>query len=308
MSKATPDALDLELLRSFQAVARLGTLAAAAQERYRTVGAISMQLKRLEASLGTRLLERGRRGVTPTPAGAALLREARPLLQMHDAMLARFTGRGLSGTVRFGMPEDYARELISGLLPEFSANHPDVVLEAVTAPSGELARALQRGEMALAVLLDRPHQLPGGAALWQTQPVWAGPRQGDLTELSSLPMALHPADCPYRMLAIEALESLSEGPRRWHPVFTSSSIHAIESAVEAGLAVSVLDRERLTPAMRELGPADGLPRLSAGEARLHVGSRIEPGSRQAVDALAQLLIDRLRPGGPWRKPPERPDK
>lgn len=290
-------ALDLELLRSFQAAARLGTLAAAAEQRHRTVGAVSMQLKRLEESLATRLLERGRRGVTPTPAGEALLRESQALLRLHDTILARFTGRGLSGRVRFGMPEDFARELIGGVLPDFVASHPDVVLEAVTAPSGELARRLQRGELTLAVLLDRPHRLPGGEALWRTQPVWAGPRQGSLTENVSLPLALHPEDCPYRAMALEALEKAGRG---WHGVFTSTSIHAIESAVEAGLAISVLDRERLTPSMRELGAEDGLPALPRGSARLHVANRIDADSGPAVKALAALLRERLYHRGPWR--------
>lgn len=298
MSEVVPSTLDLESLRSFLAVAQLGTLAAAAEQRHRTVSAISMQIKRLEERLATRLLIRSARGMTLTPAGEALMREARALLGQHDRLLARFTGQGLSGKVRFGMPEDFARELVGQILPEFLAQHPDVLLEAVTATSGELARRLERGELTLALLLDRPHRLEGGQPLWRTSPVWAAAREYVLDPTQPLPLGLHPVDCPYRAIGIEALEAEE---RAWYAVFTSTSVHALETAVEAGLSISVLDRERLTPAMRELGPADGLPALTGGEAQLHLGKRMSAASKPAVEALAALLHERLYLRGLWRE-------
>lgn len=297
MIETQAPALDLELLRSFQAAAQLGSLAAAATQRHRTIGALSMQIKRLEGALGTRLLERGPRGVIPTASGEALLQESRELMRLHDAVLSRFSGRGLGGRVKLGVPEDYARELLTGVLPEFTARHPDVLLEAVTATSGELARRLGRSQLALAVVLDRPRPLQGGEPLWETAPVWAGPRVGRLTERRSLPLALHEVECPYRALAVDSLEAVR---RAWHAVFTSTSIHAVESAVEAGLAISVIDRERLTPAMRELDVDDGLPALRPCQARLHFARHIEAASRPAVEALAALLGERLKGRGPWR--------
>mgnify|MGYP001627746704 CR=1 FL=1 len=290
-------ALDLELLRSFHAIAQLGSLAAAASQRHKTVSAVSMQVKRLEDALGSRLLERGSRGMTLTPTGEALLHESRELLNLHDAMVARFTGRGLGGKVRLGLPEDYARELLTGVLPDFIAHHPNVLLEAVTATSGELARKIKRSELALAVLLDRPHSLTGGEPLWQTTPVWVGPRIGRLTDRDSLPLALHEVDCPYRELATETLEKAG---KPWHAVFTSTSIHAVENAVEAGLAIGVIDRERVTSSMRELGDEDGLPPLPTCQAQLHFAKRIDANSRLAVEALAVLLRERLVGRGPWR--------
>ncbi|WP_192035824.1 LysR substrate-binding domain-containing protein [Halomonas sp. YLGW01] len=298
MSETSSGTLDLESLRSFLVVAQLGTLAAAAEQRHRTVSAISMQIKRLEERLATRLLIRGARGMTPTPAGEALLREARALLGQHDRLLARFTGQGLSGRVRFGMPEDFARELVGQILPEFLARHPDVLLETVTATSGALAKRLERGELTLAVLLDRPYRLEGGEALWRTSPVWAAAREYVLDPEQPLPLGLHPVDCPYRAIGLEALEA--EG-RSWYAVFTSTSVNALETAVESGLAIGVLDRERLTPAMRELGPADGLPALTGAEVRLHLGQRMSAASKPAVEALAALLHERLYQRGLWRE-------
>ncbi|SHK88381.1 LysR substrate-binding domain-containing protein [Halomonas caseinilytica] len=290
MAEGISDSLDLEALRSFVAVARLGTLAAAAEQRHRTVSALSMQIKRLEARLDTTLLIRGARGVSPTPSGEALLGEARELLRRHDGLVARISGRGLSGRVRFGMPEDYASRLVGRLLPDFLARHPDVVLEAVTAPSGELARRLERGELSMIVALDRPHRLSGGEPLWRSTPVWAGARELVLTPEQPLPLALHPEDCPYRQLGVEALSAMD---RPWHAVFTSTSIHAVETAVESGLAVSILERDRLTPAMRELGAAEGLPVLRGCEAQLYYGRQVSAASWPAVEALGELVKRQL---------------
>ncbi|WP_346796812.1 LysR family transcriptional regulator [Halomonas sp. Bachu 37] len=297
MSEPTAPTLDLELLRSFQAAAQHGSLAAAARERHRTLSAISMQIKRLEDALDTQLLERGSRGVTPTAVGEALLQESRELLRIHDGMLSRFSGRALVGKVRLGLPEDYAREMLGNVLTDFMAYHPDVLLEVVTATSGELARQMSRSQLALSVMLDRPHALPDGEKLWETTPVWAGPKVGEITARAYLPLALHEVDCPYRALAMDALQAMG---KPWHAVFTSTSIHAIEKAVEMGLAISVLDRERLTPAMRELGEAEGLPPLKPCVAKLFFARHIEPGSRAAVEALATLLREHLSVRGPWR--------
>ncbi|WP_227370503.1 LysR family transcriptional regulator [Halomonas sp. M20] len=302
MSEASLGTLDLESLRSFMVVTQLGTLAAAAEQRHRTISAISMQIKRLEERLNTQLLIRGARGVSPTPAGEALLREARELLRQHDNLLARFTGRGLSGKVRFGLPEDYARELVGQVLPEFLGSHPNVLLEAVTATSGELSRQLERGELTLAILLDRQNRLKGGEPMWTTAPVWAAPREMRLDEGQPLALALHPVNCPYRATGVEALEALG---RAWYAVFTSTSIHALETAVEAGLAISILDRQRLTPAMRVLDENDGLPPLIGGEAKLYFGRNIAKDSRPAVEALAALLRERFHQRAPW--PGERAD-
>jgi len=297
MSEVSTAALDLELLRSFQAAAQLGSLAAAAEQRHRTLGAISMQIKRLEAVLDSQLLERGPRGVTLTATGEALLHESRELLRQHDGILARFTGRGLAGRVSLGLPEDYARELLKGVLPEFISRHPEVLLEAVTATSGELARQIQASKLSLAVVLDRPVALAGGRPLWKTNPVWVSARHAHFDDLASLPLAVHDADCPYRQLAVEALEKTK---RPWHAVFTSTSIHAMEQAVEAGMAISVIDRERMTPAMVELGPDDGLPELPHCQARLHIAQHIDEPSRPAVEALAAMLEEWLLDRGPWR--------
>jgi LysR family glycine cleavage system transcriptional activator len=85
----------LAALRAFEATARLGGLARAAIELNITTSAISHQLRRLEESLGTRLLERstGASGIRVTPAGARLLSAARGALSLLEMPARRSVAR-----------------------------------------------------------------------------------------------------------------------------------------------------------------------------------------------------------------------
>ncbi|WFF40998.1 LysR family transcriptional regulator [Salinicola endophyticus] len=289
--------LDLELLRTFQVVAQSGSLAATAEVRHRTLSAISMQMKRLETELDVRLLERGPRGVTLTASGELLLREAQALLRAHDTLVSRFSRERLSGRVRLGIPEDYARELLDDTLPQFMARHPGILLDVTTDTSGRLARGLRARRLDLAVVLDHAAGLEGGETLWHPTPVWAGPAQGALHQEAIVPLAVHPAECPYRQLAADALDAAQ---RPWRAIFTSTSIHAVEKAIETGMAIGVLDRERVTGAMRALDENDGLPALRRCVARLHFARTIAAASQPAVEALAELLRQRLSGRGPWQ--------
>src|SRR5580698_8592674 len=81
--------VEAQLLRTFVAVARLGSFSAAAAELGYTQAAVSQQIAALESDLKTRLLTR--RPVTPTEPGARLLEHAEPILLRLDAARADVT-------------------------------------------------------------------------------------------------------------------------------------------------------------------------------------------------------------------------
>src|SRR6516225_8148873 len=76
--------LDLTTLRLFVAVCETQNMARAGEQEHIVASAISKRLAQLEETVGATLLERQRRGVTPTPAGEIVLTHARAMLAAAD--------------------------------------------------------------------------------------------------------------------------------------------------------------------------------------------------------------------------------
>ena len=112
-----PQGLDPDLLRSFVLIAEEGSFSRAGERVGRTQSAVSMQMQRLEAMLGRRLLDRGRGGqVGLTQHGAMLLERARELLALNDQIWASFRTPVVQGRVRLGSPDDYALRYLPPVL------------------------------------------------------------------------------------------------------------------------------------------------------------------------------------------------
>ncbi|KTT49944.1 LysR family transcriptional regulator, partial [Pseudomonas oryzihabitans] len=148
-----PAPLDIDVLRTFHTIVRLGQFRAASLQLNRSPSAVSSQIRRLEEQTGGRLFERDNQAVTLTPLGRRVLLETAELLQAHDRILAGFTGQPVVGEVRLGVAEDYAARLLKEVLPRLQGEHPGIVLEVLTGNSGQLRRWLGQGLLDLALLV-----------------------------------------------------------------------------------------------------------------------------------------------------------
>jgi DNA-binding transcriptional LysR family regulator len=118
--------VELEQLRTFAAIARLGSLSAASAAVNLSQPAVSRQVQALERRLGARLLERGARGVQPTEAGGAVARAAADVLsrlEELDAELALLRG-GEGGTLRLGATVTVCLYLLPPLLRRYRERYP----------------------------------------------------------------------------------------------------------------------------------------------------------------------------------------
>ena len=117
-------------LRVFAMVADGGNFSDAARRAHLTPAAVSAIVKRLEAALGARLLERSSRACRLTSAGEAFHQAAaRALEALADGEAAVRRGtRELEGLVRLAAPTDLARSLLGPWLDEFQATHPGIEL------------------------------------------------------------------------------------------------------------------------------------------------------------------------------------
>ena len=100
--------LDTDQLRSFLAIVDEGSFTRAAERVHKTQSAVSMHVRRLEEQLGCALFVKQGRGARLTAEGEQLVEYARRILREEAGAIAALSRKGLRGTVRFGVPDDYA--------------------------------------------------------------------------------------------------------------------------------------------------------------------------------------------------------
>jgi DNA-binding transcriptional LysR family regulator len=153
--------VEAQLLRTFVAVARLGSFSAAATELGYTQAAVSQQIAALENDLKTQLLSR--RPVAPTEAGARLLEHAEPILLRLDAARADVTRmtRTPGATLIVGVtplaaaaaaaPPAGGAPSLAVALAELRQRMPRLDVRVWTGPRAEVALGVARGEADLAL-------------------------------------------------------------------------------------------------------------------------------------------------------------
>ncbi|TGD99382.1 transcriptional regulator GcvA [Methylobacterium nonmethylotrophicum] len=129
MRRALPP---LNALRAFEAAARLGSFKAAADELGVTHGAVSQQVRGLEAWLQARLFERHNRRVVLTPAACTYLAEVGPALDRIAAATAQY-GHEAQGVLRVNAPATFALRWLVPRLARFRAQHPAIQVRLETA-------------------------------------------------------------------------------------------------------------------------------------------------------------------------------
>ncbi len=104
--------LDLDVLRTFVAIAETGSFTTAANAVFRTPSAVSMQIKKLEDILGRSVFARDARSVSLTTDGEMLLGYARRLLSINREVVSKFIIPEIVGAVRLGSPDDYGERVL----------------------------------------------------------------------------------------------------------------------------------------------------------------------------------------------------
>lgn len=276
--------LDIDLLRSLVAFADSGSFTKAAELVGRTQSAVSMQMKRLEQMLGRSLFARDGRELALTHDGERMVGYARRMLKLHQEAVASFAEPMLTGTVRVGIPDDYAVSVLPTLFSRFADCYPGVDLEVHCESSDLLYPRVRSGALDLGVLTEQDID-HGGRLLRQEPVVWATSRRHLTHRLDPLPMAVFPAPCVFRRWAIERLEEMA---RPYRIAYTSRSMAAISVAVTSGLAITPIATSSLTPGMRILTEEDGFPPLQETRISLYQSpNAADPAIARLVDHIVQ---------------------
>ncbi|MDY8108190.1 LysR substrate-binding domain-containing protein [Fulvimarina sp. 2208YS6-2-32] len=292
--------VDLEQLRTFVAIVDAGSFTKAAEDVFKTQSAVSMQMRRLEDRLGRKLFERNGRTIEMTESGQRLLSYARRMLTLSQETLSAFDENAMQGAVRIGLPDDYAERFLPEILARFARSNPLVELSIACEPSSNLAEAISKGRLDLALVSDCGTD---GAKIdvMRHEPLhFVSSSAHDVHLGETVPLAVGRIDCKWRRDGIAALENCG---RAYNVLFSSWSAQILISAVLSGLAVGVLPECALRPGMRVLGERDGFPRLHHTE----IGVLRSPGASGAiVTALVEHIRESLANLAPANTPRIRP--
>ena len=150
--------LDVVRLRVLVAVARTGTVTAAARELHYSQPSVSHHLARLETETGAQLLQRVGRGIRLTEAGRVLLGHAEAILDRMSAAHAQIesVARMAGGRLRIGAFQTATATVVARAIAAFAHEHPNVELSLVEAVTRDAVRRLRAGDIDLAVVTHFP--------------------------------------------------------------------------------------------------------------------------------------------------------
>ena len=272
--------LQIDLLKTFLAIIDTGGFTNASRVVHRTQSAISMQVKRLEETIGQSLFERTGRTFTLTTEGEVLVPYARRLLKLHEDAVAAMVKPDVAGAVRIGIIDDYALHFLPDILSRFASAYPRVQVTVRCEPTSLLVPALARGELDLALVNGTDED---GDIIMHDPAVWVTSAKHLTHEENPLPLAVFHAECVFRKWSLEALDSVN---RAYRVAYQSPSVAGILATVSAGLAVAILLASVVPRDFRVLGKDDGFPDLPTAK----IVIKHAPGSRsEAVDCMAQYL-------------------
>lgn len=259
-----PD-LDIDLLRSFAAVADAKQFTLAAERLNRTQSAVSMQIQRLESAVATKLFHRGRRQVRLTSDGEKLRAYAHRMLRLNDETLAAFGQTALQGRIRFAAT-DTSMCYLPPVLSRFAESFPLIELEIDCKRSWDALDALEAGEHDLALVTQSRGRTKGEVV--RREPLaWAAARGSAAGAVDPLPLALFGKGCIYREAATDALD---KSGRKWRHAYDSPSRDGLAVAVSAGLAVTIVPQSAMPANWMPLGADDGFPPLPEIEIQLYL--------------------------------------
>ena len=273
----------MDLLRSFATVAEERSFTRAGERLGRTQSTISLQVKRLEEQLGGSLFTRNPRSLKLTADGERLLGPARELLRLNDKTVAQLVEPEVAGSVRLGVPEDFATAHLPQVLAAFADAHPLVELEVTCDLTLHLLEQFRRGRFDLVIVKREPSEPLAGVQVWREPLLWVSREGFPLREFETLPLVVSPEPCVYRKRATMALDSVA---RQWRVAYTSTSLAGAQAAVAAGLGITVLPRDLIPAGLAPLPEDQQLPQLYDAEVALMKAAQLK--------GPAELLAEHIR--------------
>ena len=267
---------------TFCVVADAGNVTQAAERLCRTQSAISVQIRKLEESLGVALFVRQARGVELSDEGRRLYPLAMAVLTEVDK-IGRLFEAPLSGKIRVGIPDDYNDSLLETALAEFGRRHEQVEVFVQSGCTQQYPDQIASGQLDLAVYSAGP--VSKRESIYSEPVHWVASRDFRFNHTDTLPVAIFDRHCWWRDRATKILDRKGI---QWRAAYVSANFASIKTAVRTGLAIGVLAKSAMEPSFRVLGEQEGLPALF--DARLKLLKRRASGN-PLIPAMETTLRD-----------------
>ena len=277
-----PRNLDLSALRSFVTVADVGGVTRAAGYLNLTQSAVSMQIKRLEDSLGLSLFLRAARKLALSPEGEQLLSYGRRMLALNDEALSQLASTCCQGEIRLGVPHDVVYPVIPGILRRMAQAYPRVRINLVSSFTLLMKQDFARGGFDVMITTEEAPDA-GAEVLSSRGLVWVGAQEGNAWQRRPLRLGFKDT-CIFRPHAQAALEAAGIP---WEMATGGESEQAVEATVAADLAVSVRMLGSIPDGMAPIAGDIQLPPVGEMKLALYRANR-------RADEAVDLLVNELR--------------
>lgn len=289
--------MELDLLKSFLAVAEARSFSRAARTMHSTQPTLSRQIARLESELGTTLFERYGRHVECTANGQLLLPLAQAIVTRTDEAIGLIREQAGAGPsiVRFGAVGNVFAFLLTPILVSFLAANPRVTVELIEEDDAQLEEAVISGELDCAVMTPWRSMRTASQYLLTEEILLVVPRDHRLASqsavafsmLASESILLPRATMNAGNIVADALRQAGFEPRL---SYRANYPELIKAFVRKGLGVAPMPKMLVTPETLE-----GLVGIPFQEALTRDLDLIYPRDRP-LPAAARALMVHIRAG------------
>jgi len=236
-------------LKSFLAVARLGSFSAAGKEIGLTAAAVGQQIRALEDELHKVMFDRSGRKVVLNTAGRGMVAPVKELISRYEALAAGERGDPLSGSVVMGALVSALMGAFADSLWALTREHPDLDVTLFAGQSADFAARVDRGELDAAVVTQPPMRLPSSlvwTALYTEPMVLIVPTKPHF----ALPECASgmPAGCPFLRFDRQTWtghlvdKALAQCGAEVNTRMELNSLEAIVALVRQGFGISIVPR------------------------------------------------------------------
>jgi DNA-binding transcriptional LysR family regulator len=278
--------LDVATLRTFITVVDTRGVTRASNKLHMTQSAVSMQLKRLEETMGCALLKRNSSGMCPTAAGEQLLSYARRLVRLNDEAVERLLQRDEVAEVRFGVPPDVVEPHVPGILKRFVQRYPHASVRLFCKHSADLLDRFRRGKLDVIITTEQ-NTHPACRQLLQRDLVWTGAVNGRAWLQDPLPLAF----TRISMFKASAIAALDAAGIAWvNALDSGNNTYSATVACAADLGIRADIQGFEASGMQEVNdPGQRLPALPTYFVNLYVAEPAGTSSDAAFLDLAHMI-------------------